>query len=146
MNDILSLSFVIAGMVALAFVARRYLPLLGKNFRPRGSLKQLGILALTPQCSVALVQAGEETLVLGLTPHNVTLLTKAGEPIGTVAEAERSPGSNLKFIPNFLGEAADGTSRLPSAQRGEGTSFALKGTCLSARGQAGGRATHRQSG
>ena len=146
MNEMLSLAFVIAGMVGLAFVARRYLPLLGKKFRPRGPLKQLGVLALTPQCSVALVQAGEETLVLGLTPHNVTLLAKAGEPIGTVAEAERSPGSNLKFIPNFLGEAADGTSRGPSAQRGEGTSFAQKGTCLPARSQAGRRSTHRQSG
>lgn len=146
MNEMLSLSLVIAGMVGLAFVVRRYLPLLGKNFRPRGPLKQIGILALTPQCSVALVQVGEETLVLGLTPHNVTLLAKAGEPIGTVAEAERSPGPNLKFIPNFLGDAAVGTTRWPSAQRGEGTSFALKGTCLPARAPAGGRATHRQSG
>jgi flagellar biogenesis protein FliO len=78
-------SLLLAGIVGLAFIARRLLPLLGQRYQPRSSLKHLGTLALTPQCSVALVEAGQETLVLGLTPHHVTLLAKAGQaphPVG----------------------------------------------------------------
>ncbi len=84
MNEILSISILVAGMGGLAFAAHRFLPALKQKYRSRGPLKHLGILALTPQCSVALVQTGEETLVLGLTPHAVTLLAKAGEPVGQI--------------------------------------------------------------
>jgi flagellar biogenesis protein FliO len=75
------LVLVLAGMIAVAILARRFLPTLGRPYRAEGSLQRLGLLALTPQCSVALVRAGQDTLVLGLTPQSVTLLTKAGEPV-----------------------------------------------------------------
>jgi flagellar biogenesis protein FliO len=75
-----ALLLLVAGIVGVALLARRFLPLLGQKYRPEGTLQHLGLLALTPQCSVALVRAGQETLILGLTPHSVTLLTKSGEP------------------------------------------------------------------
>lgn len=77
-----TLSLVLAGIVSLAVIARRFLPLLGQKYQPESPLKHLSTLALTPQCSIALVRAGQETLVLGLTSHSVTLLTKASEEEG----------------------------------------------------------------
>lgn len=75
-----TLFLLLAGVVGVAILARRFLPLNGQRNPRQGPLQPLGLLALTPQCSVALVQAGQDTLVLGLTPQTVTLLTKVAEP------------------------------------------------------------------
>ncbi|MBI3304281.1 MAG: flagellar biosynthetic protein FliO [Deltaproteobacteria bacterium] len=91
-----ALALVLAGMVGVALLIRRFLPQLGSRYRPAGPLQHLGLLALTPQCSVALVRAGQETLVLGLTPHAVTLLTKAGEPLTRSAIGNRQSAIDPK--------------------------------------------------
>lgn len=64
------------GLLGVVAIARRFAPQLGRRLQRAGRLQHLGLLSLTPQCSVALVRIGQETLVLGLTPHAVTLLTK----------------------------------------------------------------------
>ncbi len=66
---------------------QRLLPRLKQRVQAAGRLQMLGLLALTPQCSVALVQAGRETLVLGVTTQTVTLLMKTGQ----LASAETQP-------------------------------------------------------
>jgi flagellar biogenesis protein FliO len=99
-------SLIVAGIVSLAVIARRFLPLLGQRYQPASPLKHLGTLVLTPQCSVALVQAGQEMIVLGLTPQQVTLLTKArkdeeagGESLQlTVDSEERAENRKLKTV------------------------------------------------
>ncbi len=78
-NEIIYLSLFLALILGLAYAARRFLPLLREKCRSRGILRHHGTLALTSQCSVALVQAGQETLILGLTPNSVTLLGRTTE-------------------------------------------------------------------
>jgi flagellar biogenesis protein FliO len=85
---------------SLWLIARRLLPLCGQSQRPESPLRHLGTLPLTPPCSVALVRAGQETLVLGLTSQSVTLLTKinwekggAGLRLGSDTERARSSGA-----------------------------------------------------
>jgi flagellar biogenesis protein FliO len=56
-----------------------------------GRLQHLGFLSLTPQCSVALVRIEREILVLGVTPHAVTLLTKTHDPNAKEEERNRVP-------------------------------------------------------
>jgi flagellar biogenesis protein FliO len=73
------LAFALIGLLGVIFVAQRFLPRLRQQLQSMGKLQSLGLLTLTPQCSVAVVRAGRETLVLGLTPHAVTLLTKTND-------------------------------------------------------------------
>jgi flagellar biogenesis protein FliO len=47
---------------------------------------------LNPKCSVALVQAGEETLLLGVTASSVTLLTKLPAITEQTAAEESADG------------------------------------------------------
>jgi flagellar biogenesis protein FliO len=84
------LVLVLVGFIGLAFAVQRFLPRLGRRFQLMGRLQALGVLTLTPQCSVALVRAGGETLVLGLTPQSVTLLTKL--PAASPLESEERNG------------------------------------------------------
>jgi flagellar biosynthetic protein FliO len=72
-----ALALVIAAIFGIALLVRRFLPVFAQRSHGEGPLQRLGMLALTPQCSVALVRVGQETLVLGLTTHSVTLLTKS---------------------------------------------------------------------
>lgn len=65
----------------LAFAVRRFAPLLKTQPRPGNPLTHISTLALTPQCSVAVVRAGDEDLVLGLTAQNITLLAKAAPAV-----------------------------------------------------------------
>ncbi len=90
-NEIIYLSLFIVFILGLAYAARRFLPLLRDKYRSRGILRHHGTLALTSQCSVALVQAGRETLILGLTPNSVTLL-------GRTTEDERVGGSEGETV------------------------------------------------
>jgi flagellar biogenesis protein FliO len=94
------LLFVLFGGIILA---QRFFPRLSQRLQSIGKLQTLGMLTLTPQCSVAVVRAGRETLVLGLTPHSVTLLTKTYE-VDVVEEQRQSE-------PNELGPAVTGEAR-----------------------------------
>ncbi len=76
----ISMLLVTGGLILVAVVAHRLLPLLKRNGGPNHPLKHLGSLALTPQCSVALVQIGGETLILGIGAQSVSLLAKASGP------------------------------------------------------------------
>jgi flagellar biogenesis protein FliO len=73
------LALVLIGVIGIAVVMRRFAPQWGQRLQLAGRLQHVGLLSLTPQCSVALVRIGQETLVLGLTPHAITLLTKTSE-------------------------------------------------------------------
>ncbi|MBI3758032.1 MAG: flagellar biosynthetic protein FliO [Deltaproteobacteria bacterium] len=70
------LGLLLIGLLAGAYAVQKLAPKIGRRFLAADHLKPLGLLTLTPQCSVAVIRAGSETLVLGLTPHAVTLLTK----------------------------------------------------------------------
>lgn len=70
------LAVALIGLLGVIIAVPRFLPRLGQHLQSMGKLQSLGVLTLTPQCSVAVIRAGRETLVLGLTPQTVTLLTK----------------------------------------------------------------------
>ena len=72
-----TLSLLVIAGVGLAAIAYRLLPAAARRYRADGPLRHLGTLPLSAQCSIALVRAGKETLVLGLTHNAVTLLAKA---------------------------------------------------------------------
>ena len=91
-----ALALVVAAVFGVALLVRRLLPVFAQHSRGDRSPKRLGMLALTPQCSVAVVRVGQETLVLGLTAHNVTLLTKIGEAFEQ--SAIRNPQSAIKRV------------------------------------------------
>ena len=64
-------------LTTLGAVIGRWLPFAGRRSVLGTALQHLGTLPLTTQSSLALVRVYNETLVLGITPHSVTLLTKA---------------------------------------------------------------------
>lgn len=72
-----TLALVLVAMGGVIVLLRRLAPQLGRRLQLASRLQHQGLLSLAPQCSVALVRVGQETLVLGVTPHAVTLLTKA---------------------------------------------------------------------
>lgn len=82
----------LVGLIAGSYVIQKFVLQFGQRFRAAEYIKPLGLLTLTPQCSVAVVRAGRETLVLGLTPHAVTLLTKTPDE-GAVVHAEENQAS-----------------------------------------------------
>jgi flagellar biogenesis protein FliO len=79
---------VLVSLIGLAFGVRRLLPRFSSGLHSRNRLQSLELLALTPQCSVALVRVGQETLVLGMTPQSVTLLTKVDEANDTTTDRQ----------------------------------------------------------
>jgi flagellar biogenesis protein FliO len=92
-----ALGLVLIGLLGVVAFVRRFAPQLGQRLQRAGRLQHLGVLSLTPQCSVALVRIEREILVLGLTPHAVTLLTKTydldakeEEHKGATAKEQRS--------------------------------------------------------
>src|SRR5258705_6640635 len=82
----------LVGLLAGIYVIQKFIPHLGQRLRAAEHIKPLGLLTLTPQCSVAVIRAGRETLVLGLTPHAVTLLTKTSDD-STAIQAEENQAS-----------------------------------------------------
>src|SRR5215470_8731595 len=64
----------------LGNVIARWLPFARRSSGVGAALQHLGTLPLTTQSSLTLVRVYNETLVLGITPHSVTLLTKAPDP------------------------------------------------------------------
>jgi flagellar biogenesis protein FliO len=74
------------GFVSFTALFQRILPALSRRGTVGGALEHLGSMPLTAQSSLALVRLHGETLLLGITPQNITLLTKGSEG----AAAERS--------------------------------------------------------
>ena len=73
-----------------SYVFQRFIPALRRRASAQGTLEHLGSLALTTQSSLALVRWQDRTLLLGVTPNGISLLTQ-GEappnlPPGVVAE------------------------------------------------------------
>lgn len=75
-SDMATPALMVVGAAVVALFSRR----LGSLFQPKAERRNLprhlGSLMLNPKCSVALVQAGGETLLLGVTAASVTLLAK----------------------------------------------------------------------
>jgi flagellar biogenesis protein FliO len=76
-----------------SYVLQRFIPALRRRAAAHGALEHLGSLALTAQSSLALVRWQDRTLLLGVTPNSISLLTQ-GEappnlPPGVVAEERR---------------------------------------------------------
>ena len=91
-------------LLAGVYAVQRLLPKLGRRSQAADRLQTLGFLPLTPQCSVALVRVGHETLVLGLTPHAVTLLTKTGSliPLDAQSTEQETTGRSDEGIERAL--------------------------------------------
>lgn len=66
------------GLSGLSVIFRRLIPSLGRRVSA-GALELVGTLPLTAQSSLALVRLRDETLLLGITAQNVTVLTRRSE-------------------------------------------------------------------
>jgi flagellar biogenesis protein FliO len=66
------------GLSGLSVIFSRLIPSLGRRVSA-GALELVGTLPLTAQSSLALVRLHDETLLLGITAQNVTLLTRRRE-------------------------------------------------------------------
>ena len=66
------------GLSGLSVIFRRLIPSLGRRVSA-GALELVGTLPLTAQSSLALVRLRDETLLLGITAQNVTVLTRRRE-------------------------------------------------------------------
>ncbi|HTM08478.1 MAG TPA: flagellar biosynthetic protein FliO [Verrucomicrobiae bacterium] len=75
-SELATPALIAVGAAVVALFSRR----LGSFFQPKATRRDfprhLGSLMLNPKCSVALVQAGPQTLLLGVTASSVTLLAK----------------------------------------------------------------------
>lgn len=88
-----ALALVLALVLALYWLARRFLP--GQAARgPAGGLKILGRLALGPRKGLVLVQVGARVLVLGLSEQGVNALANIDDP----QEVARLAGGSGDFV------------------------------------------------
>jgi flagellar protein FliO/FliZ len=85
---LLSLALILGGFVALAWLARRYLPGLGAQ----GVVKVVGTTAVGTRERVVVVEVDNTWLLLGVGGGNVRLLHTLPRPVGSdQALAERTP-------------------------------------------------------
>ena len=105
----------IIALLGVVLLTRYGMPIFRKRYQARGELRQLDVLALTPQCSVALVQTNQDMLVLGLTAQTVTLLNRT--PRSTIVSlpshetsAPQESGRRLRLVQGKLGQDS---SRIP---------------------------------
>ena len=73
-----ALGYDFKGLSGLSMIFSRLIPSLGRRVSA-GALELVGTLPLTAQSSLALVRLHDETLLLGITAQNVTLLTRRRE-------------------------------------------------------------------
>lgn len=59
-----------------SLLLQRFIPALRRRASANGALEHLGSLALTAQSSLALVRWRDQTLLLGITPQGISLLTQ----------------------------------------------------------------------
>jgi flagellar biogenesis protein FliO len=84
-----------SGKFSISGFFRGFAPLFGRRASLGKSVEHLGTLPLTAQSSLALIRFNHETLLIGITTQNVTLLARApesGEPEGGAA-VQRSTSS-----------------------------------------------------
>ena len=91
-SNLVVILLVIGGV---AFAARRFAPFLKTRHRPGNPLQHISTLALTPHCSIALVRAGQDDLLLGLTAQSLTLLTKTSPTSPSRLHYEEEPACSL---------------------------------------------------
>jgi flagellar biogenesis protein FliO len=95
-SDIATPALMVVGAGVVALFARR----LGSLFHPKAQRhnlpRHLGSLVLNPKCSVALVQAGSETLLLGVTATTVTLLTRLANSEAPAEDSAATEDSRLQ--------------------------------------------------
>ncbi len=70
-----------------SYVWQRLVPALRRRANSQGALEHLGSLPLTAQSSLALVRWRDRTLLLGITPQGISLLTQGDEPDPSPAKA-----------------------------------------------------------
>jgi flagellar biogenesis protein FliO len=79
----------IHGLQGMSALIQRWIPKFGQSARIGNALEHLGTMPLTAQSSLALVRLHDETLLLGITPQNITLLAKSeGDSTGAPALAD----------------------------------------------------------
>ena len=93
------------GLAGFAAFLRRMIPALARRSAVAGALEHLGSLPLTAQSSLALVRLNQETLLLGITPQGITLLTKGGAETGSAprARARKKAAPRNRRIPEEPG-------------------------------------------
>ena len=69
------------GLSGCAVLLQRLMPALRRRGNLGNALEHLGTLPLTAQSSLALVRLHGETLLLGITPQHITLLTKVNAAV-----------------------------------------------------------------
>jgi flagellar biogenesis protein FliO len=82
----------VVGVSGLAAWIQRFVPALGRRGCVGGMLEHLGTMPLTAQSSLALVRLNGETLLLGITPHNISLLTKGSDPAAGASQTALASG------------------------------------------------------
>lgn len=79
-----------------SLLLQRFIPALRRRASANGALEHLGSLALTAQSSLALVRWRDQTLLLGITPQGISLLTQGEHrPETGVDPATRAPEQGL---------------------------------------------------
>ncbi len=85
---ILGLIFVVGLIFAFAWVVRRF------NGGTAANSRLIEVLAVTPlgaKEKLVLARVGEQQVLLGVTPHQITRLAELDEPVDTEAHPEGSP-------------------------------------------------------
>ena len=90
-------ALMVVGAAAVAVFSRRLGPFFNHKSGRSDFPRHLGTLMLNPKCSVAMVQAGEETLLLGLTASSVTLLTKLPSTPQESHETKKEPSEEIRL-------------------------------------------------
>lgn len=80
---LLSLVLILAGFIAVAWLARRYLPGVGKQ----GVVKVIGATMVGPRERVVVIEVDDTWLLLGVGAGQVRLLDKRAKPDTTSREA-----------------------------------------------------------
>jgi len=95
-----------SAIAGLAAFIRRIVPALARRSAVAGSLEHLGSLPLTAHSSLALVRLNKQTLLLGITPQGITLLTKGGVQAGSARRgcSKSTPARSERRIPEELTE------------------------------------------
>lgn len=84
----MSLLLILGGFVLVAWLARRYLPGVGKQ----GIIKVVGATMVGPRERVVLVEVDDTWLVLGVGAGQVRLLDKRDKPVGPISPAVPKSG------------------------------------------------------
>lgn len=84
---VFSLLLVIGIIFAMALVAKRFF---GAQLSSQGHIRVLAMTALGQKEKLAVVEVGDQQLLLGVTPQQITLLCQLQQPLSTAA-TDQSP-------------------------------------------------------